>query len=142
MDRQATRPARASAAQTWWKSVTVCVAPVPRMTTTTATPTALPTCRAMFSTALPVVALSALPVHKEPNGHYATLLGTSEAHGGFAGDPVLGIVKHLHLGALQSAGEIYVGLLASTILFIAAVVCGLLVIPVGKMMRGVPAGDR
>jgi APA family basic amino acid/polyamine antiporter len=33
---------------------------------------------------------------------------------------VLGIVKHLHLGALQSAGEIYVGLLASTILFIAA----------------------
>ena len=28
------------------------------------------------------------------------------------------------------------------VLFIAAVVCGLLVIPVGKMMRGVPAGDR
>jgi APA family basic amino acid/polyamine antiporter len=70
--------------------------------------------------ALPMVALSALPVHKLANGHYATLLGTSEEHGGFAGDPVLGIVKHLHLGALQSAGEIYVGLLASTILFIAA----------------------
>src|SRR5207248_1240581 len=70
--------------------------------------------------ALPMVALSALPVHKQPNGHYATLLGTSEAHGGFAGDPVLGIVKHLHLGPLQSAGEIYVGLLAATILFIAA----------------------
>jgi len=33
---------------------------------------------------------------------------------------VLGIVKHLHLGALQSAGEVYVGLLATTILFIAA----------------------
>jgi APA family basic amino acid/polyamine antiporter len=32
---------------------------------------------------------------------------------------VLGIVKHLHLGALQHAGEIYVGLLAATILFIA-----------------------
>jgi len=32
---------------------------------------------------------------------------------------VLGIVKHLHLGPLQSAGEIYVGLLAATILFIA-----------------------
>jgi APA family basic amino acid/polyamine antiporter len=70
--------------------------------------------------ALPMVALSALPVHKLANGHYTTLLGTDEAHGGFAGDPVLGIVKHLHLGALQSAGEIYVGILAATILFIAA----------------------
>jgi POT family proton-dependent oligopeptide transporter len=30
----------------------------------------------------------------------------------------------------------------SIFLFIAAVVCGLLVFPVGKMMRGVPAGDR
>jgi APA family basic amino acid/polyamine antiporter len=69
--------------------------------------------------ALPLVALSALPVHRQPNGSYSTLLGTSETHGGFAGDPVLGIVKHLHLGALQSAGEIYVGLLAATILFIA-----------------------
>jgi APA family basic amino acid/polyamine antiporter len=69
---------------------------------------------------LPLVALSALPVHRQPNGSYTTLLGTSEAHGGFAGDPVLGIVKHLHLGPLQSAGEIYVGLLAATILFIAA----------------------
>jgi APA family basic amino acid/polyamine antiporter len=70
--------------------------------------------------ALPVVALSALPVHRQPDGHYRTLLGTSESHGGFAGDPVLGIVKHLHLGPLQSAGEIYVGVLAATILFIAA----------------------
>jgi APA family basic amino acid/polyamine antiporter len=70
--------------------------------------------------ALPIVALSALPVHRQLDGHYTTLLGTSEAHHGFAGDPVLGIVKHLHLGSLQSAGEIYVGLLASTILFIAA----------------------
>jgi POT family proton-dependent oligopeptide transporter len=30
----------------------------------------------------------------------------------------------------------------SMFLFLAAVVCGLLVFPVGKMMRGVPAGDR
>ncbi|MDP9201036.1 MAG: peptide MFS transporter, partial [Gemmatimonadota bacterium] len=30
----------------------------------------------------------------------------------------------------------------SMFLFIAAVVCGLLVFPVGKMMKGVPAGDR
>jgi basic amino acid/polyamine antiporter, APA family len=70
--------------------------------------------------ALPMVALSALPVHRQGDGHYTTLLGTDESHGGFAGDPVLGIVKHLHLGALQSAGEIYVGILAATILFIAA----------------------
>ncbi len=69
---------------------------------------------------LPMVALSALPVTKQPNGSYKTLLGTSEAEGGYAGDPVLGIVKHLHLGALQSAGEIYVGILAATILFIAS----------------------
>src|SRR5436305_2823092 len=68
--------------------------------------------------ALPAVALSALPVRCS-NGHCQTLLGVSEDRGGFAGDPVLGIVKHLHLGALQHAGEIYVGLLAATILFIA-----------------------
>jgi POT family proton-dependent oligopeptide transporter len=30
----------------------------------------------------------------------------------------------------------------SIALFVAAVVCGLLVKPVGKMMKGVPAGDR
>ncbi|HEY3960593.1 MAG TPA: APC family permease, partial [Solirubrobacteraceae bacterium] len=70
--------------------------------------------------ALPMVALSALPVHRQADGHYTSLLGTSEVNGGFAGDPVLGIVKHLHLGTLQSAGEIYVGLLAATILFIAS----------------------
>src|SRR5205807_1352177 len=56
---------------------------------------------------------------RDAGGHYSTLLGTSESHGGFAGDPVLGIVKHLHLGPLQGAGELYVGLLAATILFIA-----------------------
>ncbi len=70
--------------------------------------------------ALPMVALSALPVFRQADGQYATLLGTSEAEGGFSGDPVLGIVKHLNLGPLQAAGEIYVGLLAATILFIAA----------------------
>ena len=52
-------------------------------------------------------------------GHCQTLLGVSEDKGGYAGDPVLGIVKRLHLGRLQHAGEIYVGLLAATILFIA-----------------------
>jgi len=67
---------------------------------------------------LPAVALSALPV-KYVNGHYQTLLGLSEAQGGYAGDPVLGVVKQLHLGTLQGAAELYVGLLAATILIIA-----------------------
>jgi basic amino acid/polyamine antiporter, APA family len=69
--------------------------------------------------ALPAVALSALPVTRQANGDYVTKLGQPEDKGGFAGDPVLGIVKHLNLGPLQHAGEIYVGLLAATILFIA-----------------------
>jgi APA family basic amino acid/polyamine antiporter len=68
--------------------------------------------------ALPAVALSALPV-RCVHGHCQTLLGLAENKGGFAGDPVLGIVKHLHLGPLQHLGEIYVGLLAATILLIA-----------------------
>jgi basic amino acid/polyamine antiporter, APA family len=67
---------------------------------------------------MPAVALSALPVHKV-HGKYQTLLGVSEAKGGFSGDPVLGIVKQLHLGVFQHVAEIYVGLLAATILFIA-----------------------
>jgi APA family basic amino acid/polyamine antiporter len=67
---------------------------------------------------LPAIALSALPVHRV-GGHYQTLLGVDQQHGGFAGDPVLGVVRALHLGPLQHAAEIYVGLLAATILFIA-----------------------
>jgi APA family basic amino acid/polyamine antiporter len=68
---------------------------------------------------LPAVALSALPVHTDRAGHYFTLLGRTEEQGGFAGDPVLGVVKHLSLGPLQHPAQIYVGLLAATILFIA-----------------------
>jgi APA family basic amino acid/polyamine antiporter len=69
---------------------------------------------------LPVVALSALPVKlNEQTGAYQTLLGLPEDKGGYAGDPVLGVVKALDLGPLQGAGELYVGLLAATILFIA-----------------------
>jgi APA family basic amino acid/polyamine antiporter len=68
---------------------------------------------------LPAVALSALPVTRTADGHYQTLLGVSEDKGGFAGDPILGVVKQLNLGPLQGAGEVYVGLLAATILFIA-----------------------
>jgi APA family basic amino acid/polyamine antiporter len=67
---------------------------------------------------LPAVALSALPVTQR-DGEYQTLLGLSEDEGGFAGDPILGVVKQIDLGPLQSAGELYVGLLAATILFIA-----------------------
>jgi basic amino acid/polyamine antiporter, APA family len=69
---------------------------------------------------LPVVALSALPVtFNHRTGEYQTLLGLKEEQGGFAGDPILGVVKAIHLGPLQDAAELYVGLLAATILFIA-----------------------
>jgi APA family basic amino acid/polyamine antiporter len=66
-----------------------------------------------------VVALSALPVHRAANGEYVTLLGLPTEEGGFAGDPILGVVKQIDLGPMQAAGELYVGLLAATILFIA-----------------------
>jgi len=64
-----------------------------------------------------VVALSALPV-THVAGHYQTLLGTTNP--GFEQEPVLGIVDHLGLsGALLTGAQYYVGLLATTILFIA-----------------------
>src|SRR4051812_29981626 len=69
--------------------------------------------------ALPAVALSALPVTTTPDGTHQTLLGLTEEKGGFAGDPILGVVKQLDLGVLQQPAQIYVGLLAATILFIA-----------------------
>ena len=68
---------------------------------------------------LPAVALSALPVERGADGEYFTLLGLTEEEGGYAGDPILGVVKAMDLGALQTVGEIYVGLLAATILFLA-----------------------
>src|SRR4051795_1330356 len=68
---------------------------------------------------LPAVALSALPVQQRADGTYYTLLGLTEEQGGYAGDPILGVVKQIDLGPLQNAGEIYVGLLAATILFLA-----------------------
>ncbi|HET6551172.1 MAG TPA: APC family permease, partial [Solirubrobacter sp.] len=67
---------------------------------------------------LPAVALSALPV-KLSNGEYVTLLGVPEEEGGSAGDPVLGVVRAMDLGPLQQPAELYVGLLAATILFLA-----------------------
>ena len=69
---------------------------------------------------LPIVALSALPVTRNAEtGEYTTLLGLGEEQGGFAGDPVLGVVRNMDLGVLEAPTEIYVGLLAATILFIA-----------------------
>jgi basic amino acid/polyamine antiporter, APA family len=63
---------------------------------------------------LPAVALSAMPV---VDG--TTELALSKEEGGYADDPILGVVANLDLGALQGAAEIYVGVLAATILFIA-----------------------
>ena len=69
---------------------------------------------------LPAVALSALPVTRDPmTGEHSTLLGVAEEDGGYAGDPILGVVKQLDLGVLQQPGELYVGVLAATILLIA-----------------------
>jgi APA family basic amino acid/polyamine antiporter len=68
---------------------------------------------------LPAVALSALPVTQNAQGEYQTLLGLPEDKGGFAGDPILGVVRHMDLGPVQNIGELYVGLLAATILFLA-----------------------
>jgi APA family basic amino acid/polyamine antiporter len=69
---------------------------------------------------LPMVALSALPVYQDESGEHVTKLGLPEDQGGFAGDPVLGVVKHFDLGFLQGPAELYVGVLAATILLIAS----------------------
>jgi basic amino acid/polyamine antiporter, APA family len=63
---------------------------------------------------LPSVALSAMPVR---DGE--TLLALPKEDGGYADDPILGVVANMDLGALQDAAEVYVGILAATILFIA-----------------------
>jgi len=69
---------------------------------------------------LPAVALVALPVTQDPQtGEFTTLLGLSEEQGGYAGDPIAGVVANLNLGAFQTPAEIYVGILAATILFLA-----------------------
>ena len=69
---------------------------------------------------LPSVALSALPVSFDASrGEYVTLLGLPEEEGGYAGDPILGVVKSIDLGFFQGPSELYVGLLAATILFLA-----------------------
>jgi basic amino acid/polyamine antiporter, APA family len=67
-----------------------------------------------ISLTLPAVALSAMPVD---NGQ--TLLALSSEEGGYANNPIQGVAVNLGLGGLEPAAEIYVGLLASTILFVA-----------------------
>ena len=68
---------------------------------------------------LPMIALSAMPVHLV-DGQYQTVLGLGPEQGGFANDPVLGLVENLGItGTLLSVIKVYVGLLAATILFIA-----------------------
>src|SRR5215211_7657444 len=58
---------------------------------------------------LPAVALSAMPV----------VDGETDLADKYAGDPVLGVVENIELGSLQHPAEIYVGILASTILIVA-----------------------
>jgi basic amino acid/polyamine antiporter, APA family len=67
-----------------------------------------------ISLTLPAVALSAMPVE---NGQ--TLLGLSSEEGGYANNPIQGVVVNLGLGGLEPAAEIYVGFLAATILLVA-----------------------
>src|SRR4029450_13787190 len=69
---------------------------------------------------LPAVALSAPPATREPDGDYVTKLGLPPDEGGFANDPVLDVVDGLGLsGDLLRGLEVYVGVLAAPILFIA-----------------------
>ena len=75
---------------------------------------------------LPWIALSALPVRCDAAGeNCTTLLGVAKEDGGFASNPMLGIVQAMELGALQGAAELYVGILAVTIL-VAATNAGVL----------------
>jgi APA family basic amino acid/polyamine antiporter len=74
---------------------------------------------------LPWVALSAMPVFHGAHG-YTTCLAQAptaicQGHHGFENDPVLGLVDNLGLGGgITHVLEIYLGILASTILFIGA----------------------
>jgi basic amino acid/polyamine antiporter, APA family len=68
---------------------------------------------------LPAIALSALPV-EQVGGEFQTLLGEPPEDGGFQNDPILGVVQNLGTSDVLLDGlEIYVGVLAATILLIA-----------------------
>src|SRR3954463_13529425 len=60
---------------------------------------------------LPAIALSALPV-RLVDGEYQTLLGLPPEEGGFANDPVLGLVENLGIsGTALDVLKVYVGIL-------------------------------
>jgi APA family basic amino acid/polyamine antiporter len=67
-----------------------------------------------ISLTLPMVALSAMPVEDG-----TTVLAQPESEGGYADNPILGVVENIDLGPLQGPAEVYVGLLAATILLVA-----------------------
>jgi APA family basic amino acid/polyamine antiporter len=73
--------------------------------------------RAVFAIyfTLPLVALSALPV-QEIDGRLTTLLALPPEDGGFANDPILGVVENIGLeGRVLDVAQVYVGILAATI---------------------------
>jgi APA family basic amino acid/polyamine antiporter len=67
-----------------------------------------------ISLTLPAVALSSMPVE---GGR--TQLAMPPEEGGFADNPIAGVVQNLGLGGFEPIAELYVGLLAATILFVA-----------------------
>ncbi len=68
---------------------------------------------------LPLIALSAMPVERI-DGELTTRLALPPEEGGYANDPILGLVDNLGLeGWVHGATEVYVGILAATILIIA-----------------------
>jgi APA family basic amino acid/polyamine antiporter len=69
---------------------------------------------------LPAIALSALPVQLI-DGELTTLLALPPEEGGYANDPILGLVENIGVeeGAVLDVLRFYVGILAATILFIA-----------------------
>ncbi len=73
---------------------------------------------------LPLIALSALPVECV-DGECVTQLGVGPKEGGYANDPIIGVVSGMDLGMFQDVVRVYVGVLAVTIL-IAATNAGVL----------------
>jgi APA family basic amino acid/polyamine antiporter len=69
---------------------------------------------------LPLIALSALPV-QVVGGEFQTELGLPPEDGGHQNNPIVGVVQNIGVqGALLDGLEIYVGLIAATILVAAA----------------------
>jgi APA family basic amino acid/polyamine antiporter len=68
----------------------------------------------VMSAGIPAVALSAMPVTHH-GADFTTPLAST-----YAADPILGIVKSMHLGIFATPMQYYVGILAATILLVAA----------------------